>query len=78
MAEAKKRRWIKAATKGAHGQLKAKAEKAGETTREFAREKEHAPGKLGKEARLAETLMGLDHGGSKAERLYRHKRVRKG
>ena len=77
MAEPKKRKWIKAAT--AHkGAFKAKAEKAGETTREFARKEDHAPGKIGKEARLAETLMGLDHGGSKADRLYRHKRVRKG
>lgn len=38
------------------GVFKAKAERAGETTAQFAKEKEHAPGKLGAEARLAETF----------------------
>jgi hypothetical protein len=73
------KKWIKKATANAHGQFAAKAEKAGETTREFASEKADAPGKLGKEARLASTLMGMHHGAkSKADRLYRPKAVRKG
>lgn len=76
MADKPKKKWIKAATANAHGQFRAKAEAAGETTREFAKEKEDAPGKLGKEARLAETLMGMHHA-SKADRLYRAKRVKR-
>lgn len=78
MADKPKRKWIKAATAGAHGQFRKKAEEAGETTREFAEEKAGAPGKIGKEARLAETLMGMHHAApSRAEKLYRAKRVRK-
>lgn len=53
--------WIKKATEGAHGQFRKKAEAAGKTTREFAKEKAGASGKLGKEARLAENLMGMNH-----------------
>ena len=71
-----KKKWIKAATAHAHGQFRKRAEAAGETTREFAAEKASAPGKLGKEARLAETLMGMHH--SKADRLYRSKKVKRG
>jgi hypothetical protein len=60
MADEKKpKRWITKAAAGAHGQFRKKAEAAGETTREYAREKASAPGKLGKEARLAKTLMGM-------------------
>lgn len=55
------KKWIKSAVSNAHGQFKAKAEKAGKSTAEFAREKDSAPGKTGKQARLAETLMGLNH-----------------
>ena len=55
------KKWIKSATSNAHGQFRAKAEAAGKTTAEFAKEKEDAPGKLGKEARLATTLMGMGH-----------------
>lgn len=54
-----KKKFIKAATANAHGQFKAKAEEAGMSTKSFAKEKSHAPGKLGKQARLAETLMGM-------------------
>ena len=76
---AEKRKWIKGATANAHGQFRKKAEAAGETTREYAAEKADAPGKTGKQARLAETLMGMHHGGkSKAEKLYRPKSVRRG
>ena len=59
MSEKKPKKWIKAATENAHGQFKAKAEKAGESTQAYAREEEHAPGKLGKQARLAESLMSM-------------------
>lgn len=69
------KKWIKKATEGAHGQFREKAEKAGESTREFAEEKADAPGKLGKEARLAKTLMSMHS--SKAEKMYRSKSVKK-
>lgn len=69
--------FIADATKNAHGQFKAKAEKAGMTTREYAEKHKDAPGKLGKQARLALTLMGMNHSGKKggekrseAETLY--------
>ena len=51
--------WIAGATSNAHGQFAAKAKAAGETTREYADEKTTAPGKLGKQARLAKSLMGM-------------------
>ncbi len=63
-----KHKFIKKATANAHGQFRRKAEAAGETTREFAKEKEGAPGKLGKEARLATTLMGMHHKGRASKR----------
>jgi hypothetical protein len=66
MAE-KKKKWIKAATENAHGQFRKKAESAGKTTREFAKEHEGDSGKTGKQARLAETLMGLK---KKSHKLY--------
>jgi len=53
------KKWIKAATKKAHGQFAKKAEKAGESTAEFAAEHADSPGKLGKQARLATTLMKM-------------------
>lgn len=58
-----KRKWIKSATEGAHGQFAAKAKAAGESTREFAADKADAPGKVGEQARLAKTLMGMNRGG---------------
>lgn len=62
MAEGKKKkRWIKAAVSNAHGQFRAKAEAAGESTKEFASEHAGDSGKTGKQARLAETLMGMHH-----------------
>lgn len=54
-----KKRWIQKATSEHKGAFKAKAERAGETTREYAADKKDAPGALGKEARLATTLMGM-------------------
>lgn len=41
------------------GAFKRAAEKAGKSTAEYAKEKEDAPGVLGKRARLAQTLMGM-------------------
>lgn len=58
---AEKKKWIASATDDAHGQFKKKAKEAGKSTEEFARMHEHSPGKLGKQARLALTLMGLKH-----------------
>lgn len=68
MAERKK--WMAKATAGAHGQFRRKAEAAGESTREFAREQEHDSGLTGKQARLALTLMGA----SRRRKLYDHPR----
>lgn len=70
----KKKRWVKSATSNAHGQFRAKAEAAGKSTAEFAAEKAGAPGKLGKEARLASTLMGMSHAKKRAAAMYTHKR----
>jgi hypothetical protein len=53
-------KWIAGATSNAHGQFRRKAEAAGKSTAEFAREHAHDSGKLGKQARLAATLMGLN------------------
>jgi hypothetical protein len=53
------KQWIKSATKGAHGQFASKAKAAGKSTAEFAAEKADAPGALGKQARLAKTLMSM-------------------
>jgi len=50
--------WIKGAIKHP-GALKAKAEAAGESTKEFADKHKHDSGKTGSQARLAETLMGM-------------------
>jgi hypothetical protein len=58
-----KHRFIKRATENAHGQFRGAAERAGKSTAEYAREKAHAPGRLGKEARLASTLMSFHHKG---------------
>ena len=48
--------WIEKATSKNKGAFSAKAKKAGESTSAYAASKSSAPGKLGKEARLAETL----------------------
>ena len=65
---AKKKKWVQAATEHAHGQFAAKARKAGETTKEFASEHAGSPGKLGKQARLAQTLMSMHPSSPKASR----------
>ncbi len=57
---AKKKNWIKKAVPKSHeGKFTAKAKAAGKTVSEFAKEKEDAPGTLGKEVRLAETFQGM-------------------
>ena len=53
--------WIAGATANSHGQFAAKAKKAGASTAAYASKKSDAPGKLGHQARLARTLMGLPH-----------------
>ncbi len=50
-------KWMKKAFANSHGQFKEKAEKAGESTKEYADKEKHAKGKLGKQARLA--LVGM-------------------
>ncbi len=56
----KKSKWIKKAVKPSHkGLFKAKAERAGMSTSAYAEKEKDAPGKLGKEARLAETFAGM-------------------
>ena len=74
MAEpAKKKNWIKAAVpKERRGVFKEKAKEAGKTTKEYASEKVSAPGELGREARLAENLMGMSHRRKKKSPLYDH------
>lgn len=74
------KKWIKSATAGAHGQFKAKAERAGESTQAFAEEHKDDSGKTGQQARLASTLMGMHHGsehksGEMSSRLYGKKKV---
>ena len=67
-------KWIKKATSGAHGQFRARAERAGESTSQFAREHESDSGLIGRQARLALTLMGMHHKPKKkaTEVLYTH------
>jgi len=55
---AKSKKWIAGAIKHP-GALKKKAEAAGESTRQFAAEHAGDSGKTGKQARLAETLIGM-------------------
>lgn len=54
--------FIAKATKNAHGQFRAKAQRAGMSTHAYAEKERHAPGRTGKQARLALTLMGMHHG----------------
>lgn len=51
--------WIAGATKNSHGQFRAKAKAAGMSTAAYAKKEANAPGKTGKQARLAQTLMGM-------------------
>lgn len=60
------RKWIKSAINPAHkGELKEKAEHAGESTSAFAETHKHDSGKTGAQSRLALTLMSMHKGGKK-------------
>lgn len=65
-----KKKWIRGATKNAHGQFRAKAEAAGKSTHEFAEEKKDAGGTLGKQANLALNLMAASGHKRKAQDRY--------
>jgi hypothetical protein len=65
---AKKKKFIQSAIKKP-GALTASAKRAGKSPMEFAREKQHAPGKTGQRARFALTLRKL--GGRRKSRQYR-------
>ena len=70
-----KKHWMKAAFANSHGQFSAKAEHAGMSTREYARKEAHAPGRLGRQARLAlvgmkEDIPGKPKPRSRMERRY--------
>lgn len=58
MAEKKKKKWIQKAIKRP-GAFRAKARKAGMSTRAYAQEMKNEPGRTGRQARLALTLMGM-------------------
>ena len=65
----KKHKWIKKALEGEKGHpFKKAAEHAGKSTAEFASEHEHSKGKIGKEARLAKTLMHMKNPSGKSIR----------
>ena len=51
--------WIAKATSKNKGSFSSAAKKAGESTAEYASEKSGAKGKLGKRARLAQTLVAM-------------------
>lgn len=55
----KPKKWISEATANAHGQFRAKAKAAGMSTHAFAELHKGSKGLLGKQARLALTLMGM-------------------
>ena len=57
--------WIAGATSKNKGKFSAKAKAAGMSTAAYAKKEASAPGKLGKEARLASTLMHLNRAGAK-------------
>lgn len=61
--------WIDGAIKHP-GALKAKAKKAGESTREFAESHKNSSGTTGKQARLAITLMGMHRKKPLHKKLY--------
>jgi hypothetical protein len=58
MARGNREKWIAGAVEHP-GAFKKKAQAAGESTAQFAAEKVGASGTLGRQARLAQTLMGL-------------------
>jgi hypothetical protein len=56
------RKWMQEAFAGAHGQFKAKAKAAGMSTAAYANKEAGAPGRLGKQARLAKVGMAASRG----------------
>ncbi len=69
-------KWIKNVTDHMDkGSFRGKAEKAGKSTGAYAREHENDSGKLGKQARLAETLMKIQQGHHK--KMASHSKIRK-
>ena len=76
--ETKKKKWVKSAVKNAHGQFRAKAEKAGMSTLEYAHQHDSDSGLTGKQARLAEVLIKAGH--HRAEKVHKasasHKTIR--
>lgn len=72
---AKKKGWIKKATANAHGQFRAKAKSAGESTQAFAEDHKGDSDKTGKQARLALALMGA--GKKKRSPLHDHPRSKR-
>lgn len=60
--------FIANATADAHGQFVKKAQAAGMSTITFARKKSSAPGITGEQARLAKTLIGLNHKKGKSKK----------
>ena len=52
-------KWIQKATSKHEGLFSRKAKKAGMSTSAYAAKEKNAPGRLGKEARLAQTLSKL-------------------
>lgn len=65
--------WIKRGASKHPGLFAEKAARAGKTTREYAQEKAHAPGKLGQEARFAKNAMSVQPG-KKRGLPYKHKK----
>lgn len=61
---AKSGNWMAGAVKHP-GSFSKAAHKAGKSTSEYAKEKEHAPGILGKRARLAQQFARFSHRGGK-------------
>lgn len=72
MAEKAKKKWIKAAIGEHKGVFGNKAKAAGESTSAYASEHEHDSGKLGREARLAKTLMSMHHKRTTSHKTIRH------
>lgn len=69
----KRKKWIQKADLK-EGAFTKKAKAAGKTVAAYAREKANAPGKLGKQARLAKTFEGM---AKKKSPLHDHPRSRK-
>lgn len=68
MARKQRKQWMQDATAKSHGQFAAKAKRAGMSTLEYARKESHAPGRLGRQARLAKILITSSRAKRKARR----------